>query len=127
MVARFTSPAQKQLYDRLVAELKKLGYKDELFREDYPFPDWFATNQILQRVDAAAFGNLPRTHETACFGVMVARDEEGPALVNRCRAFGAPWVFEVLRDRVRWWPVATGGAQQFHPREIAPDDLRGVF
>ena len=93
------------ILEGVVAGLRSIGYGPQLIAEPYSFPDWFAHGEVV-RVDAAAFGQTPWDYDTACVGVVRNNGYSGEALINRCRALGAPVVLEIDGVGVNEWAVA---------------------
>ena len=93
------------ILEGVVAGLRSIGYGPQLIAEPYSFPDWFAHGEVV-RVDAAAFGQTPWDYDTACVGVVRNNGYSGEALINRCRALGAPFVLEIDGVGVNEWAVA---------------------
>ena len=85
--------------------LNSIGYGPQLIAKPYNFPDWFAHGEVV-RVDAAAFGQTPWDYDTACVGIVRSNGYSGQALINRCRALGAPFVLEINGVGVNEWAVA---------------------
>ena len=94
-----------RIFEGVVAGLRSIGYGPQLIAKPYNFPDWFAHGEVV-RVDAAAFGQTPWDYETACVGVVRNNGYSGEALINRCRALGAPFVLEIDGVGVNEWAVA---------------------
>ena len=89
----------------IVNGLKSIGYGPQLIAEPYSFTDWFAHGEVVH-VEAAAFGQTPWDYDTACVGIVRSRGYSGKALINRCRALGAPFVLEIDGAGVNEWAVA---------------------
>src|SRR5438477_5138170 len=102
MAAHFQSSNQEELFNATVAELQQLGYNNDRLQLDYGFRDYFQDELPERTVPAAAFGQTPVDYKTACFGVLLTGEHGyyGRALVESCRALGAPLHFEVHQDRV---------------------------
>lgn len=129
MVARISNPEQKKLFDGVHSELIKLGYRGDLLKPDYTYPDWFSARSGCQpgllTADLAAFGKLPADHKSACFAVTLAAPGH-PANISGLRSFGAPFALEVTPERVNLWPVQAD-LSRVKPTPIGLDDLHSVF
>ena len=102
----FASEAQSHLYRALKRALQqKLGYKGDLFVEDYKFVDWFEPDTPSRNATAAVFGQAPNSYATACIAVVSANGEHGANLVNKFRAVGAPVSIRASRDRLLFKPL----------------------
>jgi hypothetical protein len=105
MPETFKSTSQRQTYDAVVGELRRLGYAGDLLVEDYGFADWFAAGTPERRIPAAAFGQTPPSSDTACLAVLLSNGEHGHGLVKKSRALGAPFALEVDERSVSYWLV----------------------
>jgi hypothetical protein len=90
----------------VIAGLRDIGYRDGLLEENYKFPDWFTPETEERQVTAAAFGQTPVSYDSACIGVVCANGLRGRALVNQCRALGAPTLLEIDKHEIREWAVS---------------------
>jgi hypothetical protein len=90
----------------VVDGLRHLGYDGPLLELDYRFADWFSPQVDEWSVAAAAFGQTPISYDSACIGVVRANGLSRESLVNKCRALGAPIVFEVDGSEIREWSVS---------------------
>jgi hypothetical protein len=82
MTAVFTSTHQERLFQRVIANLEKLGYRGELLLQPYSFVDWFLPDTPKKEIPAAAFGRPPQSYDSACFAVLLANGKTGAELVN---------------------------------------------
>jgi hypothetical protein len=62
MTAVFTSTHQERLFQRVIANLEKLGYRGELLLQPYSFVDWFLPDIPKKEIPAAAFGRPPQSY-----------------------------------------------------------------
>jgi hypothetical protein len=109
------------------AGLRDIGYRNELLRETYPFPDIFDEAVPTRHIDLAAFAQEPVSYRSACFGVAVLH-RHGPEGVQPYRALGAPQILalhpsggEVLR-----WKIPAHGKPIFI-EQIDAAQLRDIF
>ncbi len=123
----FVSERQEKLFQEVLRQLERLGYRDELLRQSYEFPDWFEKDTPLRVAPAAAFGRTPRSYESACFGVLLANGKTGVGLVSEYRALGAPIAFEVRDDSVTSWTVGQDSNFIREELHISPEMLDRVF
>jgi len=107
--------------------VEALGYRGELLRRSYEFPDWFEGNNEVRVTPAAAFGRTPQSYDSACFAVLLSNARSGAELVAKFRALGAPIAFEVREDSVVCWRVAREIGQMREEMRISPDALVQVF
>src|SRR6266508_299522 len=87
------------------AGLRDIGYRDELLRDNYPFPDVLDASAPTRRIDLAAFAQEPFSYRSACFGVVVLHAQDAAAILPY-RALGAPQIFALYPERgqvLRWW------------------------
>lgn len=89
---------------QVVAGLARIGYSGALLEENYKFPDWFSHGEEWS-VRAAAFGQTPVSYDSACIGVVQSNGLRQQALINKCRALGAPTILEVDATEIREWAV----------------------
>ena len=126
MVA-FQSATQKELFETTVKGLERLGYHNGLSERDYGFLDYFANSERV--VPLAAFGQLPPSYKTACFGVLLSSGDgpQGPHLIAEYRSLGAPFHFEVRSDRVALWVVGQDIENTRIQKEFRKEELRAAF
>src|SRR5262249_40231548 len=124
--ADITAP-QMKLFDRVLAELERIGYRGELLKRQYRFEDWFTTGVAERVVDAAAFAQTPLSFDNACFAVLVSQGRSGSDLIREYRSLGAPRAFEVLPDKVLHWRVNADPATQTKPLVIGPNEVADAF
>ena len=127
MTAVFTSTHQERLFQRVIANLEKLGYRGELLPQPYSFVDWFIPEIPMKEVPAAAFGRTPQSYDSACFAVLLANGKMGADLVNDCRALGAPLAFEVQKDAIMLWKVGRDPSATMKQLSIPAKDVEQVF
>ncbi len=127
MTAVFTSTHQERLFQRVIANLEKLGYRGELLPQPYSFVDWFIPEIPTKEVPAAAFGRTPQSYDSACFAVLLANGKMGAALVNDCRALGAPLAFEIQKDAIMLWKVGRDPSATMKQLSIPADHVEQVF
>ena len=118
---------QQRNFNTILSELGKLGYGEELLKREYPMRDWFQTGQIVQKVDAAAFGQIPASYDSACFAVLLSNGESGSKLISRYRALGAPRAFEVRPDCVVHWKVSPSPSDRDRQEVIKPSEIIAAF
>ena len=125
MKLSFSSSRQERLFRTLIAEMKGLGYSDELLREGYEFHDYSADRQRV--APAAAFGRTPVSYDTACFAILISNGKSGPALLKDFRALGAPLAFEIEDDRVVYWRFAWTPSPQDRLQKVMPEEIKRLF
>jgi hypothetical protein len=91
---------------QIIAGLRDIGYSGSLLEEGYKFPDWFSPRRDEWTVTAAAFGQTPISYDSACIGVVQANGLRQQALIDKCRALGAPIILEIDATEVREWAVS---------------------
>ena len=64
MNIRFKSAGQEALFEAVLRNLQRLGYRDELLQKDYAFVDWFEANNPERIVPAAAFGQTRKLRQS---------------------------------------------------------------
>jgi hypothetical protein len=87
------------------AGLRDIGYRDELLRDNYPFPDVLDAASPTRSIDLAAFAQEPFSYRSACFGVAVLQAQDAAA-IQPYRALGAPQIFALYPEHgqvLRWW------------------------
>ena len=114
------------IYGRVVTGLKSIGYGPELIAEPYAFPDWFAGGDEV-RVDAAIFSHTPWDYESACMAVVRRNGYCGQALVDRCRALGAPFVLELADSGVIEWAVSRKEGKHQVIERYSPQAIERLF
>src|SRR4051812_26058658 len=105
MALAFKSTEHEHTYQRVLSNLKEIGYRGQLLQERYSFGDWFVPDRPQREVPAAAFGRSPPAYDSACFAVLVPNGIAGKNLVSQYRALGAPLAMEVEENRVTLWRV----------------------
>lgn len=115
------SAGQRRLIDATRANLVRIGY--QLLEPNYGFSDWFAMTSPPRRVELAAFGQAPKSYETACLAVLPAGEKSGVDLIQDYRALGAPFAFEVLDDRINYWVV---GRNKKHTHRLSTFNLSTI-
>lgn len=104
---RFESMEQsKTAYTQIVVGLREIGYAGALLEEKYGFGDWFSPTCERREILAAAFGQTPVSYDSALIGIAEANGSRELALVNQCRALGAPIILEIGTTEVREWAVS---------------------
>jgi N-6 DNA Methylase len=107
--------------------LRDIGYRNELLRDNYPFPDILADSAPTRHIDLAAFAQEPISYRSACFGIVIAY-RHGPAAIQPYRALGAPQILALhpnSNEIFRWKMPAQG--QPTLIERIEPDELRTIF
>ena len=134
MTHRFISLSQERLFRSVIGHLNEIGYEtrrdriDSLLVENYEFTDHFSNSYDTVSASAAAFGQLPADPNTACFAVALADEStSGPKLINRYRALGAPFAFEIRDDSVVRWRVTACVADGDWNEVIPIEKLARVF
>lgn len=94
-------------YSEVITGLRGIGYSNGLLQENYAFRDYFTLGMDERRLEAVAFGQTPVSYDSACIGVVCANGLKEQALVNQCRALGAPFVLEIDRHEIREWLVSS--------------------
>ena len=119
---------QETLFKATVKGLEQLHYRGGLLQRDYGFLDYF-TDSSERVMPLAAFGQSPPSYKTACFGVLLSSEDEpqGPQLVARYRALGAPFHFEVRPDRVALWVVGQNSDSTRMLGEFRNGELHKAF
>lgn len=94
--------------------LLDIGYTKDLLRENYTFAEVFGNDNVLRRIDLAAFAQEPPSYRNSCLGV-VATDSDSPQTVEMYRALGAPQLITVQAqaNTVRRWKMSASGEPQF--------------
>jgi hypothetical protein len=113
----FTSHAHELLFRETIHNLGEIGYKGKLVERGYSFPDYFHRRAPLRTIPVATFSQTPPSYQTACFGILIARDanDGNGQLVKEYRALGAPYHLVVCPDRIGIWLV---GKNEDLTREI---------
>jgi hypothetical protein len=124
---QFSSSSQEGIFNDLLRELRRLGYKGELLQKEYQFADWFDPKAAVRMVPAAAFAQTPCSYNTACFAVVIPNGDTGAALINQFRALGAPFAFEVRKNDVVQWTVSGDPAKTVVCREVKASQLGQLF
>jgi len=83
------------------AGLRDIGYRDDLLRDNYPFPDVLDASSLTRRIDLAAFAQEPLSYRSACFGVIVPHAQDTTA-IRPYRALGAPQIFALYPQHGRF-------------------------
>src|SRR3989442_14566636 len=91
-------------------QLQAIGYKDDLIKTDYTFPDYFSPLVPKREAPAVAFGQLTLDYHSACFVVAKSNGRAGPELLAHYRALGARRAFEVRHDRVLRWRASVNAS-----------------
>src|SRR4051812_38520473 len=99
------SADQQRLFETVLQKLTNLGYRDELVQKDWTFVDWFQPHNPTRTIPAAAFGQTPRSYDSACFAVLLSNGKVGSELVADARALGAPYAFEIRPNLIINWRV----------------------
>ena len=127
MTVVFTSTNQERLFQRVIANLERLGYRGELLPQPYSFVDWFLLETPKKEIPAAAFGRTPQSYDSACFAILLANGKTGAELVNDCRALGAPLAFEVQTDAIMLWKVGRDQSSTMKQLSIPAEDVEQIF
>ncbi len=98
----FGSERQERVFDSTIRGIGRLGYRDELTRQDYRFTDWFSPNTAQRYAPAVAFGRAPVAYDSACIAVFVPTVETTAA---DFRALGAPYALEVGDEGIVPWTI----------------------
>jgi hypothetical protein len=109
------------------AGLRDIGYRDELLRDNYPFPDVLDAVSPTRYIDLAAFAQEPFSYRSACFGVAVLQAQD-VAAIQPYRALGAPQIFALYPEHgqvLRWWIPAREPPQVIE--QIDASHLRALF
>ncbi len=109
------------------AGLRDIGYRDELLRDNYPFPDVLDAASPTRYIDLAAFAQEPFSYRSACFGVAVPQTQDAAA-IQPYRALGAPQIFALYPEHgqvLRWWIPAREPPQVIE--QIDARHLRALF
>lgn len=120
------NPHAVDILSRVRNELNRLGYIDELLRQNYVFDDASATGNQELRIPLAAFAQWPPSYRNACIGVLTANGRSGPQHVSGYGTLGAPMFFEVLQDRLDRYRVEASGQARFL-ESISVRDIHGAF
>ncbi|MFL5800745.1 MAG: N-6 DNA methylase [Roseiflexaceae bacterium] len=107
--------------------LRAIGYRHELLRENYPFPDILDEAAPTRRIELAAFAQEPLSYRSACFGIAVLR-QHGPEALQPYRALGAPQILALhpISNEVLRWKIPAQGKPTLIER-IDPDQLGTIF
>jgi hypothetical protein len=123
----YSTPEQERLFEVVLAELARIGYQDGLLQRSYRFQDWFLPGNPERDADAAAFGEIPATYDSACFAVLVSNGKSGSELIRDYRSLGAPLALEVRPDRVLCWRVSSNPNAKPKPLIIRADEVGSAF
>ncbi|MDP2274256.1 MAG: N-6 DNA methylase [Archangium sp.] len=95
--------------DRVVNQLRRIGYGDQLLKSDYRF----GVGSESRSVPWAAFAHQPADARSACIALVGQQSVTPPVaqLVSNCRGIGAPVVFECSSTSVGWWAQKASGTQ----------------
>jgi hypothetical protein len=107
--------------------LRDIGYRGELLRDNYLFPDVLAPSAHTRQIELAAFAQEPVSYRSACFGVAVLQQQDAES-IKRYRALGAPQIFALYPERgqVLRWSIPAHASPQVIER-IDPARLRTIF
>ena len=103
-----------------------LGYVGGLLQENYAFADFLAPEFAVTHIPLAAFAQEPPSYRTASLGAIVANGLSGAEAIQRCRALGAPQIFEIGKDQVSRWRV-NGEGRPEHLEKVSVDELPDLF
>lgn len=107
------NPHAIDIFSKVRDELKRLGYVDELLRQDYAFDDASVAGTRDLHIPLAAFAQWPPSYRNACIGVLTANGQSGPQFVTEYRTLGAPMFFEVVKDRLDRYRIEASGQASF--------------
>ena len=62
------------------AELRQLGYASGAIIRDYTFADVLSVSRRLRRVELAAFTQVPKSYQSAAFGVVAEENNRNSSL-----------------------------------------------
>lgn len=105
-------------------ELRKLGYGAEALIHDYTFADVLSERGEIQRVDLAAFTQVPESYRSAAFGVITGVADE--SAISGRRALGAPILLAIGATDVGVWRVGSHGPPRLLER-VSLDALPDLF
>ena len=103
------NPHTVDIFSNVRDELKRLGYVDELLRQDYAFDDASVEGTRELHIPLAAFAQGLPSYRNACIGVLTANGQSGPKFVTEYRTLGAPMFFEVVKDRLNRYRIEASG------------------
>jgi hypothetical protein len=109
------------------AGLRDIGFRDDLLRDNYSFPDVLDAASPTRRIDLAAFAQEPLSYRSACFGVAVLHEHDASA-IQPYRALGAPQIFALYPENgqvLRWRIPAHQPPQVIE--QIDASHLRAMF
>ena len=121
------TPRQKDAIRVLATALRGLGYRGDLFREDYSFRDWFSKRVATPTASIATFAQTPVSYSTACIGVAPANGLSGVDLVRGFRSLGAPVFLEVCEDDIVPWQVSLTPTAGDRLKPFRHDQVDGFF
>lgn len=101
---------QYNLLSEVRTHLIRIGYSDELLRENYIFDDAYSSNKDLC-IPLATFAQFPPSYRNACIGILTANGRSGSEFVSEYRALGAPMFFEISKDHIKRYRVNASGVQ----------------
>ncbi len=96
---------------RFRVALVRCGFKPSLVKADYEYVDFREDSMPTRRVVLAAFGTRPTDFHSACVAVVDAPPGEADrtALLSKCWALGALFVFVVSDGSLEWWTMKARG------------------
>lgn len=105
-------------------ELHRLGYADGALIRNYSFADVLSADGEEQRVDLAAFTQVPESYRSAAFGVITGMADE--TIIAGRRALGAPILLAIGQEDVGVWRVSAQDAPRLLER-VTHDRLIDLF
>src|SRR5436309_2146731 len=127
MPPRFSSRTQEGLFQKLLGELKRLGYEDELVKKYYKIPFYFTRGAPRQTVPTATLGQPTPSYESACFAVLLSNGKAGEDLVQDYRALGAPLAFEIGQEKAALWIVGLDSSRTSGKLQFDSDSVARIF
>jgi hypothetical protein len=92
--------------EKIKMQFAGLGYRGELWQENYSFEDWFLPDNPKRIAPAVAFGRTPLAYDSACFVLLFSSDAiSGSNLIGDFRAIGAPLALVVSGQQFALWSV----------------------
>jgi hypothetical protein len=116
----------ERAFSEVANQLGKLHYRDELFREDYSFRDWFK-NGAERRTLATAFAHTPRSYETSLIAVVSPNGVSGQELIDEYRALCAPVILEIGNNEINEWSVSRKKSEHLLVQSISFDAIERFF
>src|SRR4030042_2314465 len=113
-------------YSQVKEGLRLLGYRGNLFQEDYGFADILGPAYSVCTIPLATFAQEPPSYQNACFGVVISNGQSGVPLVSSYRSLGAPQIIEIKDGEICRWMMTSQGDPRLL-QVIDPEHIMGLF